>query len=78
MQSTGRTIPAPGRTRRLRVEVEVVEGSPVPAVRGFLVLKRLESDQHVINAIDDELLLSEKEFERRWGDYVKKTFYTTD
>ena len=32
--------PAPAG-RRLRVEVEVSEASPVPAVRGFLVLKRL-------------------------------------
>ena len=34
--------PARGRRRRLRVEVEITEGSPVPSVRGFLVLKRLE------------------------------------
>ena len=34
--------PARGRARRLRLDVEVAEGSPVPAVRGFLVLKRLE------------------------------------
>ncbi len=34
--------PARGRKRRLRVDVAVAEGSQVPAVRGFLVLKRLE------------------------------------
>jgi two-component system chemotaxis sensor kinase CheA len=33
--------PAPPAARRLRVEVEVSPSSPVPAVRGFLVLKRL-------------------------------------
>jgi two-component system chemotaxis sensor kinase CheA len=32
---------APPTGRRLRVEVEVLASSPVPAVRGFLVLKRL-------------------------------------
>ena len=42
-------IPA-GKTRRLRVDVEVVEGSPVPAVRGFLVLKRLEGAGRVVTA----------------------------
>ena len=42
-------IPA-GRTRRLRVDVEVVEGSPVPAVRGFLVLKRLEGAGRIVRA----------------------------
>ena len=42
-------IPA-GGTRRLRVDVEVVEGSPVPAVRGFLVLKRLEGAGRIVRA----------------------------
>ena len=32
---------APPTGRRLRIEVEVLASSPVPAVRGFLVLKRL-------------------------------------
>ena len=49
--------PAPGaaparpRTRRLRVRVEVSEGSPVPAVRGFLVLKRLEGAGAVASSV---------------------------
>jgi len=34
------------------------------------ILKRIKSGQHVINAIDDEFLLSEKEFEKRWREYV--------
>lgn len=35
------------------------------------VLKRLADGQHVVNAIDDEFLLSEKEFEGRWKAYVR-------
>ena len=35
------------------------------------ILKKLSSGQHVVNAIDDEFLLSEKEFERRWKAYIK-------
>ena len=42
--------PARGRTRRLRVEVEVSEGSQVPAVRGFLVLKRLEGAGRIVSS----------------------------
>ena len=42
--------PTPGRMRRLRVDVEVSEGSPVPAVRGFLVLKRLEGAGRIASA----------------------------
>ena len=45
------TTPARGRTRRLRVDVEVAEGSPVPAVRGFLVLKRLEGAGPVASSV---------------------------
>jgi two-component system, chemotaxis family, sensor kinase CheA len=33
--------PAPPSGRRLRIEVEVSASSPVPSIRGFLVLKRL-------------------------------------
>ncbi|MEI6225444.1 MAG: chemotaxis protein CheA, partial [Deltaproteobacteria bacterium] len=40
-----------GRTRRVRVEVEVAESSPVPAVRGFLVLKRLEGAGPIASSI---------------------------
>jgi tetratricopeptide (TPR) repeat protein len=35
------------------------------------ILKRLADGQHVVNAIDDEFLLSEKEFERRWKAYIR-------
>ncbi|MBS1109480.1 MAG: CheA signal transduction histidine kinase [Anaeromyxobacteraceae bacterium] len=42
--------PARGRTRRMRVEVEVAEGSQVPAVRGFLVLKRLEGAGRIVSS----------------------------
>lgn len=38
------------------------------------ILKRLADGQHVINAIDDEFLLSEKEFERRWKEYVRNKY----
>jgi hypothetical protein len=38
------------------------------------ILDRIRGGQHVINAIDDEFLLSEKEFERRWQDYVIEKF----
>ena len=34
------------------------------------ILKKLAGGQHVVNAIDDEFLLSEKEFEKRWKAYV--------
>lgn len=36
------------------------------------ILKRLAGGQHVVNAIDDEFLLSEKEFNKRWGEYVRE------
>ena len=38
------------------------------------ILKRLTDGQHVVNAIDDEFLLSEKEFEGRWKAYVKSKY----
>jgi len=38
------------------------------------ILKRLSNGQHVVNAIDDEFLLSEKEFERRWKAYVSSKY----
>jgi tetratricopeptide (TPR) repeat protein len=38
------------------------------------ILERLAQGQHVINAIDDEFLLSEKEFERRWKAYIKDNY----
>ena len=38
------------------------------------ILKRLANGQHVVNAIDDEFLLPEKEFERRWKIYVRNKY----
>jgi tetratricopeptide (TPR) repeat protein len=38
------------------------------------IMKRLADGQHVINAIDDECLLSEKEFEKKWHEYVRKRY----
>ena len=40
------------------------------ALRG--ILKNLASGQHIMNAIDDTLLLSEKEFESRWREYIMR------
>lgn len=42
--------PAPPGSRRVVVEVEVAAPCPVPAVRGFLVLKRLESLGTVVSS----------------------------
>jgi tetratricopeptide (TPR) repeat protein len=39
------------------------------------VLKRLSTKQHVVNAIDDEFLISEKQFEKEWRDYASKRFF---
>lgn len=36
------------------------------------ILDRMAAGKHAINAIDDEFLLSEKEFEKRWRDYASK------
>lgn len=38
------------------------------------LLKRLAGGQHIMNAIDDEFLLSEKEFERRWAAYLRRNY----
>ena len=38
------------------------------------LLERIKSGRHVVNAIDDEFLLSEKEFEERWQNYVAKKY----
>lgn len=38
------------------------------------LLGRMANGQHIINAIDDEFLISESEFEKRWRDYLEKTF----
>ena len=38
------------------------------------ILVRVGTGQHIMNSIDDEFLLSEKEFEKRWKEYVKKRY----
>lgn len=40
------------------------------ALRG--ILARVKTGQHVANAIDDQLLMSEKEFEKRWRLFVTR------
>lgn len=40
------------------------------------ILKRMKSGQHFVNAMDDQLLMSEGEFERRWLEYVERKFLT--
>ncbi|MFA5147061.1 MAG: hypothetical protein WC515_06795 [Candidatus Omnitrophota bacterium] len=35
------------------------------------LLDRMATGQHIANAIDDEFLMSEKEFGRRWAEYVR-------
>ena len=45
----------------------------MPGLRG--VLKRLSDKQHIVNAIDDELLISEKDFEKKWRHYVVEKFF---
>jgi len=38
------------------------------------ILKRLAAGEHALNAMDDELLLSEKEFESRWHAYIREKY----
>ena len=38
------------------------------------ILTRIKGAQHVINAIEDELLLSQNEFEKRWQHYVLEKY----
>lgn len=40
------------------------------ALRG--ILKRMKDGQHFSNALDDQLLMSEKDFEERWRRYVEE------
>jgi len=51
----------------------ILDGWGMPSLRG--VLKRLAEKQHVVNAIDDELLISESDFEKKWRNYVSKKFF---
>lgn len=38
------------------------------------VLDAISSGRHAVNAMDDEFLLSEKEFNKRWSDFVMKRY----
>ena len=51
----------------------ILDGWGLPGLRG--VLNRLSGKQHIVNAIDDELLMSEKDFENKWREYVKAKFF---
>ncbi len=42
------------------------------------ILKRVADGQHIVNAIDDEFLLSEKEFTGRWQGYVRKRYLKSE
>ena len=50
----------------------IIESWGMPGLQE--ILKRLADGQHVVNAIDDEFLLSEKEFERRWKAYIRNRY----
>ncbi|MDD5496147.1 MAG: tetratricopeptide repeat protein [Candidatus Omnitrophica bacterium] len=39
------------------------------------ILARMGKGQHLMNAIDDQFLISEKEFEKDWTDYVRKNYF---
>ena len=39
------------------------------------ILKRLATKQHIVNAIDDEFLISEGEFEKRWRAYAMEKYF---
>ena len=39
------------------------------------ILKRLANKQHIVNAIDDEFLLSEDQFEKKWQDYALSKYF---
>jgi tetratricopeptide (TPR) repeat protein len=50
----------------------IVDNWGVGGLRGLL--KRIASGQHIMNAIDDEFLLSEREFEERWNRYLREKY----
>ena len=50
----------------------VVDNWGISALRN--ILKRLSDGEHFVNAMDDELLLSKKDFEDRWHAYVHKKY----
>lgn len=51
----------------------IVDEWGMRGLRGLL--KRLADKQHIVNAIDDEFLISESEFENRWRDYAAGKFF---
>ena len=40
------------------------------------VLTRIGKGQHIVNAIDDEMLMSEKDFDKRWSNYLKSKYFS--
>ncbi len=50
----------------------IVDNWGIEGMRNILI--RIRDGQHIINAIDDEFLLSEKEFEKRWQRYVLEKY----
>ncbi|MCX5666647.1 MAG: hypothetical protein NT036_06415, partial [Candidatus Omnitrophica bacterium] len=50
----------------------IIDSWGVAGLQG--ILKRLADGQHVVNAIDDQFLLSEKEFEGRWKAYIRNKY----
>ena len=52
----------------------IVDTWGVEGLRG--VLTRIGKGQHIVNAIDDEILLSEKDFNKRWGDYLRSKYFS--
>ncbi len=76
--SLGRAFDAGGKDMRLyyilsyTVVKYIVDNWGLGGLRD--ILKRVSSGQHIINAIDDRFLLSEKEFDKRWNAYVRQKF----
>jgi len=50
----------------------IVDNWGIEGVRN--ILAQIKDGRHVVNAIEDEFLLSEKEFEKRWRQYVLKKY----
>jgi hypothetical protein len=51
----------------------ILDAWGLPGLKG--VLKRLANKQHIVNAIDDEFLMSESQFEQKWRDYANRKFF---
>ena len=48
----------------------IIQEWGLKGLRGLL--RRLADGRHVVNAIDDEFLISQSEFEKRWAQYVRR------